>query len=546
MSSVIPYQSSLPPAAPSEFDFHFEREMARRLRRRVLWYCAITIGISLLMTVPILTGRGPPIQIAGAAPAPPMTHTLQYATSALSASLYIATFLIVWFKPLRREQILRLTLWLYVLASIPGLIGARLIFQMAIPPGMADDVITERNRERDRKQVIDAAGLAPIEIQLRPDGQRPPATLPATQRAAKDAQIRSVLNILFHPAMFFAFSVPFIFIIHHTFVCLFIPWTLRQSLAPAIILMSIVAVILLMDLAGGLHWFAPLIGLPLAACMLVPGSAFCWWRYRGMRRDIRLTFDSERLRSIQAELNGAKKILESALPPLRTTGPVQVSYVYEPMRQIGGDLLFVHPPPGKDDAPVSVVLLDVTGHGIAAALSVNRLIGELERLFAESPDARPGDVLNALNRYVHFTMARHDMYLSAVAFYIDPASGTLSYASAGHPTAYLRRVDGTILELESTTMLLGIVDNQLFSPDPLDIPLQGGNCIIAYTDGASEARSEQTLEMLGMNGVRNSFESVAKTGCACHDWPAEIMRRVAAFRNSPPLDDTLLVAIYRI
>jgi serine phosphatase RsbU (regulator of sigma subunit) len=216
------------------------------------------------------------------------------------------------------------------------------------------------------------------------------------------------------------------------------------------------------------------------------------------------------------------------------------------MRQIGGDLLFVHPPAGEEDGPLSVVLLDVTGHGIAAALSVNRLIGELERLFGESPEATPDDVLNALNNYVHFTMARHDMYVTAVAMKIDPHSNTLVYASAGHPTAFLRRVDGTVIELESTTMLLGIADNAVFSPDALRMTLQNGDCIVAYTDGASEARSEQTHEMLGMTGVRQTMEAVAGSACPCEQWPTEIMRRVAAFRNAPPLDDTLLVALQRL
>lgn len=560
MSRVLQYQSSSQPAPPSEFDYHFEQELGRRLRKRVLWYCGITIVLSLLVHLPgILSGGAPPIQISGAAPAPPIARFLNYGTSALSLLIYIAGFLIVWFRPMRREHVLKLTLWLYVLASIPGLVGVRLIFQLAIPPDLADQVLEQNLRERQRRDAIDAAGLAPP----RPREDRPPregaselgpssraATTPTTaptttttRRPGPSAKSRAALSIILQPAMFFSFVVPFLMLVHHTFACLFIPWTLRQSLAPAILLLLVISAIVLIDFfGGGLHWIAAALAIPVTAMMFVPGSMFCWWRFRGLKRDIRLNFDSDRLRSIQAEMNSAKRILESSLPPQRDTGPVRVNYVYEPMRQIGGDLLFMHPATDSGGA-VSVVLLDVTGHGVAAALSVNRLIGELERLFAERPDAKPTEVLSTLNRYVYFTMARLDMYVTAIAMRVDPTTRSLEFTSAGHPTAFLRRANGDIVELESTTMLLGIAEDELFAADPIRLTLERGDVLLAYTDGASEARSDQTLQLLGMSGVRQLLCDAAANMNSPSTWPAEMLRRVTEYRMAPPLDDTLLVAV---
>src|SRR6185295_15808135 len=98
-------------------------------------------------------------------------------------------------------------------------------------------------------------------------------------------------------------------------------------------------------------------------------------------------------------------------------------YVYEPMRQIGGDLLFVFPPSHQhqDDGvgALSLVVLDVTGHGIAAALTVNRIVGELERLFIDDPDAPPGKALAVLNRYVFSTLSKHDHYVTAICLRVD-------------------------------------------------------------------------------------------------------------------------------
>lgn len=565
--SVIAYQSRTVPGPPSDFDFHFEQELSRRLRRRFMWYCAVTILLSLLILIPgFLSGR-PAVQVgAGPVMQPPELNRLSQLTSLLSLGMYIAALVFVLLKKLRREQVLRLAMWLYVLATIPGLIGARLTMQV-IMPIVADQAIAEQERERERRQALEAAGfgrppppterdrppearpaggipMRPPVLEARPNPATRPASQPTSQRAATVATVRGILS----PAIVFLFASVFVLLLHHTFVCLFIPWTLRQSLMPAGILMVVVLVIVLLDVAGGAMpwgWVPPAILLPITGLMFVPGSAFCWWRFSRMRRDILLNFESSRLHALQSEMNSAKRILESALPQPRTTGPVHVHYVYEPMRQIGGDLLFVHPPADKPSSVHSVVLLDVTGHGVAAALAVNRLIGELERLFAESPDATPADVLSALNRYVHFTMARHDMYVTAVALRLDADAGRLTFASAGHPTAFLWRADGTIIDLESTTMLLGIVDGSMFSPDPVEFDFGPGDTVIAYTDGASEATCAETMIMLGIEGVKRTVHDVARAGRPPADWPTEVMRRVAAFRNSPPADDTLLVTIHR-
>src|SRR5690606_28540475 len=85
------------------------------------------------------------------------------------------------------------------------------------------------------------------------------------------------------------------------------------------------------------------------------------------------------------ELTDARRIHESLFPKPKCEGDVHFLYLYEPMRQIGGDYLFVSCAPTDDGRRemLSFVVIDVTGHGIPAALTVNRLHGELSRLFAE-------------------------------------------------------------------------------------------------------------------------------------------------------------------
>lgn len=583
---VLGYPSRAVPQANPEFDYHFENELARRLRRRFLWYCGLTVAISLAILLPgLITGQSP-VQAGFDSPAvqpPPAARLINYATSGISLLVYAAAFAYVVTRRVRREPLLRLALWVYVLASIPGLIGMRLVLQMAFPPGIADRIVDQelgRRGPATRASAADAAAgpAAPAaaaadafssgfragytSAAARANATQPAgaATQPRTMTPAQSQRLRGFLQVVTHPGFVFCATVPFVMLFHHTFACLFIPWTLRQSLAPPTIMLLLMAAIVAVDVfGGGVPWWAWLGAIPLTAVMFIPGSAWCWYRFTRIRRDITLNYESDRFRALQSDLSSARRILETALPPRRfagagapaddpDAGPVRLAYLHEPMRQIGGDLLFVHPPADRQPAPraLSLVLLDVTGHGIAAALSVNRLVGELERLFGETPDAGPADVLAALNRYVYFTMARHDMYVTAVALRVDADAGTLAYASAGQPTAYLRRASGQIVDLPSTTILLGVVDAACFAAEPATLPFAPGDAVVAYTDGANEAMNDDTGEMLGMSGVRRAVADAADAGAPPHDWPDAVMRCVVAHRNAPPADDTMVVTVYRV
>ena len=560
-SPVIGYQSRPAPLTNPEFDYHFDAELARRLRRRFLWYCGLTIAISTAILLPGLISGQPVLQAGfdGQSIQPPASaRHINYLTSAISLLIYAAAFVYVVTRKIRREPLLRLALWVYVLASIPGLIGLRLILHIAFPPGIADQIVDQEIGRRSTATQSEPA-LEAFSTGFR-TGYRAAATAPATQTGAatqprqmtpaQSQRLRSLMAVMTHPAFVFCMTVPFVMLFHHTFACLFIPWTLRQSLAPAMILLFLLAVIVLVDFAsGGIPWWAALGVIPLTAAMFVPGSGWCWWRFARIRRDIKLNYESDRFRALQSDLSSARRILETALPRPRVDsdhGPIRLSYVHEPMRQIGGDLLFVHPPVDQQPAGgrMSLVLLDVTGHGIAAALSVNRLVGELERLFGETPTATPAEVLVALNHYVYFTMARHDMYVTAIALHVDAETDTLTYASAGQPTAYLRRASGEIVDLASTTILLGVVDAATFSAEPVSLRFSPSDAVVAYTDGANEAMNDDTGEMLGMVGVRQVIAEIAPT-LAPHDWPTAVMRRIVAHRNAPPTDDTMIVTVHR-
>lgn len=341
----------------------------------------------------------------------------------------------------------------------------------------------------------------------------------------------------------------------HLIACLFMPWTLRESLIPGGASFAGFTVTLAFDVVlGNVGFFFLLGSCALVASSLVPGSTWCWWRHSQLSKNFRLKFESGRYRELRHELSSARRIHETCLPAQVLYGPVIISYAYRPMQDIGGDLLFRREIPGAwPDAPSRhlVVLLDVTGHGIAAALTVNRILGELERIVAESadPDAEeisPGAVIAALNSYTRLVLAEHGLYLSAVAFLLDPSTRTLTYASAGHPTAYLLTPGRPATDLESTAPLLGVEPENEFAPNERSLTLAPDQIVLACTDGATDTMlpppDGRSLRTAGLRDlVAFTFESGVLSPAQL---PQAVLTQLTALRQSDePEDDTLLVVL---
>ena len=335
----------------------------------------------------------------------------------------------------------------------------------------------------------------------------------------------------------------FFFAITHFLASALFPWSPWQAIRPAIVVLLISLVSALTIEAGpSLNdaWaaaFSPLV--------VVPGVLVCWIRYSRRMERFKFSFVDQRYGKLRQELQYARAIHEALFPQPKTKGSVRLAYRYEPMRQIGGDYLHAAVCPTDDgrDEKLSLVLMDVTGHGIPAALSVNRLHGEMELCFADDPDIAPGDVLRRLNRYVHLTLAKHSIFVTALVLRVDPLNGTVEHASAGHPPAFLRGSDGTIRELESTTFVLGAVPDAEFDAAPETTPFGAGDSVVAYTDGATEARNDGG-EMLRIDGLRRLMAD--PTPIEPGTWPERVLDVVFRHRAGlPPEDDTLVVEVYR-
>jgi len=192
---------------------------------------------------------------------------------------------------------------------------------------------------------------------------------------------------------------------------------------------------------------------------------------------------------IQHELRVAQLIQKTLLPKdLPALPGWQVTAYYQAARQVGGDFYdFIY----FDDGRVGLVIGDVTDKGVPAALlmattrSVLRAIAQ--RLVA------PGEVLERVNEVLYPDIPPK-MFVTCLYALLDPDSGQLQFANAGHDLPYHRHTTGEVTELRATGMPLGLMPGMHY--EEKQVWLAPGEVILFHSDGIVEAHNEHG-EMFG-------------------------------------------------
>jgi serine phosphatase RsbU (regulator of sigma subunit) len=191
---------------------------------------------------------------------------------------------------------------------------------------------------------------------------------------------------------------------------------------------------------------------------------------------------------LEQELRVARLIQQTLLPKQVPEIPgYQIAAAYLPARAVGGDFYdFID----LSDGRLGLVVGDVTDKGVPAALvmATTRAIlrGSAQRLI------NPGQVLERVNELLCQDIPRN-MFVTCLYAVLDPETGRLQYANAGHDLPY-RRVDGGVVELRATGMPLGLLPGMSY--EEKDTILGGGETILFYSDGIVEAHNRQR-EMFG-------------------------------------------------
>jgi len=481
---------SSPSTALSEFDAEFaqryEVERARWLRRWFLWYAAIA---SLLLSFSA-AGNMFGILAENLDDTHQTSTLLDLAGDILLIVLYAGAALLIGMRTPDRRWLVIVMTWLIIIASTVGMLVAPLTTYLDTNAG-------------------EAWGL---------QGEMLAFTVGASGLLA-------------------AFVL-------HFLGSLFIALKPSEALRPLLPVAVIFTLTTLLLNPGNLATKFMLIGL--FPFMGAPGVLLSWGRAMRFRERFHSREISGRLGEMSLELAYARRIHEALFPAPVDRGAIRLAYRYEPMRDIGGDYLFVHPiAPQREvlDEPVSIVIIDVSGHGVGAALAVNRFHGELTRFFFMHPDGSPGELLRALNAYAHVALAPQGVFASAIALRIDPLAHRVTWANAGHPPAVVRRSDGSLDELGSTAILLGVVDERSFDADEQNAPFAIGDVVVAYTDGLIESRDEQR-EHFGMDRLLTSIQRHARQSQGTGHLAKQLADDVRKFRKGEVTDDLLIVEAF--
>ena len=171
---------------------------------------------------------------------------------------------------------------------------------------------------------------------------------------------------------------------------------------------------------------------------------------------LELVFANERrLLAVESELEIAHNIQLAILPrEVPLTRDLRMSATYRPMTAVAGDFYEFVP---VDDARVGVLVADVAGHGVPAALIASMIKVAMQAVASCAHD--PGAVLMGLNRVL--SGQRSSQLISAAHLWLDTENRTARYSAAGHPPL-LRWTQGQLTRIESNGFLLGMVPECTF------------------------------------------------------------------------------------
>jgi sigma-B regulation protein RsbU (phosphoserine phosphatase) len=254
---------------------------------------------------------------------------------------------------------------------------------------------------------------------------------------------------------------------------------------------------------------------------------------RGIREQL-----AAQLLTIQKELETARQIQLSILPSeIPKVGGLDIAARYVPMTSVAGDFYdFIV----VDEKHIGILVADVSGHGMPAALIASMLKIALSVQVAHAAD--PAQVLVGINQALCGKFEHH--FITAAYLFVDMQKRSLTYAGAGHPPLLLwsGSSEGVRAVLENG-LFLGMFSSATYSS--VELPLRAGDRILLYTDGIPETTNPSGVEF-GAEGFRQFLEreqSISADHCA--DRLLEELSRWSDRDSAEDLDDDItIVAIY--
>jgi len=204
----------------------------------------------------------------------------------------------------------------------------------------------------------------------------------------------------------------------------------------------------------------------------------------------RLVLIEQAEKVMEVELKQASEIQRSLLPIETPVVPgYELAGFNLACRTVGGDYYDFIP---YSDGRLAVLVGDVSGKGLAASLMMSSLQARVHMLVDSNPE--PASAVSILNRKL---AARCPAEKFITFFYavLDPATGKISYANAGHNYPHMICADGTSHFLHGGSIVLGIIGGAHY--EAYDAELKVGDTLVLFSDGVTEAHGPDGLEEFG-------------------------------------------------
>ena len=273
--------------------------------------------------------------------------------------------------------------------------------------------------------------------------------------------------------------------------------------------------------------------------------------YIGIQSDVSARRQAEQglrraMEALEHDLQLAARVQQALLPPVELQlGGLRIARAFHPCTDLAGDAVGVVAFP---DGPVGLYLLDVSGHGVGAALLSFTLTHTLspsvegELLLEKAADGLcvvpPSRVAERLNR--QFPIDRTGQYFTFVYGVFDASAGRFQYAMAGHPAPILLPRAGAPTPLLGGGLPIGMFEHSTYGDEA--VSLHPGDRLYFYTDGVVEALDASEQEFgydrlvaeVGRQRDRPLRAGLDTIADLVRDWSGDHLR-----------DDVSLVAIER-
>ena len=235
------------------------------------------------------------------------------------------------------------------------------------------------------------------------------------------------------------------------------------------------------------------------------------------------------------ELQVAQEVQQSFLPqqPPALVGYEFFAY-YQAFDKVGGDYYDYIPLP---DGRCAIVVADVVGHGVAAALLMARLAAEIRFFLAVSQE--PAEALTELNRRLA-SLLDLGRFITLVGVVLDPNTGEATLINAGHMAPIVRRANGSLEEPgeDEGGTPIGIFESEIYQAATFVIA--PGDQVVLYTDGLNESKSASDEDF----GIHRMRELISGEKQSPEQLGKGLMASIQAYSHSQD-DDRCLVIFER-